>query len=203
MSLRMGCPADHGCARGCAAPVGATPMTGSAVGGVKREGGAAAADAVREHGQDRERLRVERLQAATDVRRTWSRRSGATQTAGEALQVDVAAAGEPGEDGRGRQGNDGDTRVTAVSHDRPPHLRPRSRGSALAEIVADPAGLSPGAPHCVGGLPVSKPGLDADTRCRSRSYGASSSYVNGGSGPPRWDRPEGPLRLDLDVRVNF
>lgn len=36
--------------------------------------------------------------------------------------------------------------------------------------VGDPAGLSPGAPHRVGGLPVSKPGLDADTQCQAGLY---------------------------------
>jgi hypothetical protein len=47
------------------------------------------------------------------------------------------------------------------------HLSGPGRGPRACGIVGDLAGLSPGAPHRAGGLPVSEPGLDADTQCRS------------------------------------
>lgn len=107
--------------------------------------------------------------------RRWEGPAGPTETAGRALEVDVTPAREPGEHGGA---DEADAEITTVPHTGPPRFRPRSRGHAFAEIVGDPAGLSPGAPHRGGGLPVSEPGLDADTQCRSWSYAGLLSYVN-------------------------
>lgn len=102
-----------------------------------------------------------------------------TQGGRHALEVDVA----PGVGAKGPQGRaaDGAGAPTAgVPHRSPPSVSvgPNCFGSALAGTGRPPPGHHLEHPAAKGGLPVSKPGLDADTHNLAARYSAFGGSHN-------------------------